>query len=467
MKNTTFDDNIILLSDSYKFGGHWNMLPEGTDTVYSYFESRTGGKWNEVTFFGFQYIAEKHLTGQVVTREKIEEAALYARKHFGTEAGFNRVGWEHILNEWGGKLPVIIKALPEGLTVPSGCVLLTIHNLGGRPTAWLTGFLETVLTHVWYGSTVATQSRHAKKLIRHFLEQTSDGGLLDFFIHDFGCRSVTCMEQAGFGGAAHLINFKGTDTVPALKFVHNVYGADLDTLAYSVPATEHSIMTPMGPTGESNIVGRLVEQFPTGILSVVGDSFNIYDFADKICGQTYHDAILARDGVFVIRPDSGDPEEVMLKLVNILWNRFGGTTNSKGYRVVNPKVRLLWGDGINLDGVRDVLGNFMVNGWAAENVACFGIGSNLLQRVNRDDLRFAFKCCAHYRDGKWVDVFKSPIEGGKNSKRGRLKLVRDGDTYKTVRLEESGEDVLVTVFESGELVKKYTFDEVRENAKLN
>lgn len=460
------NDNILLLTDSYKIGGHWNMLPEGTDTVYSYFEARAGAKWPEVTFFGLQYVIKKYLVGVVVTREKIEKAALYCRKHFGNDTAFNRAGWEHILNEWGGKLPVVIRAIPEGKTVPVNNVLMTIHNLGGAKTAWLTGYLETVLTHMWYGCTVATQSRQGKKMIKHFLDQTSDGGLIDFFIHDFGCRSVSCMEQAAYGGAAHLINFKGTDTVPALQFAEEVYGASLDGLAYSVPATEHSIMTPCGPAGESDIVGRLINQYPTGILSMVGDSFNIYEFAEKICGETYRDIILKRDGVLVIRPDSGDPEEVMLKLVNILWKKFGGTTNSKGYRVVNPKVRLLWGDGINLDGVRDVLGNFMVNGWAAENIACFGIGSNLLQIVKRDDLRFAFKCCAHERYGKWVDVFKSPIEGGKNSKRGRLKLVVDGDTFKTVRLKEAGDDILVEVFNAGDLVREYTFDEVRKNAEL-
>ena len=462
--NTT--ENLLLLGDSYKFGGHWNMLPDRTDTVWSYLEARTGAKWDEVTFFGLQYIIKKHLLGQVVTREKIEEAAMFARIHFGNDNAFNREGWEHILTAHGGKLPVIIRAVPEGTTVGVGNVLMTVHNLGGEKTAWLTGYLETVLTHVWYGCTVATQSRQGKKMAKHFLDVTSDGGLLDFFIHDFGCRSVTCMEQAAYGGAAHLINFKGTDTVPALKFAQEVYGADLNTLAFSVPATEHSIMTAMGPNGETEIMGRLLKQYPTGVLSVVGDSFNIYNFAEKICGETFHNDILARDGVFVIRPDSGDPEEVMLKLVNILWNKFGGTTNSKGFRVVNPKIRLLWGDGINLDGVRDVLGNFTVNGWATENISCFGIGSNLLQIVKRDDLRFAFKCSAHKRDEKWVDVYKSPIEGGKCSKRGRLKLIHDGGTFKTVRFEEPGEDILETVYESGELLIDQKFDDIRNRANM-
>lgn len=464
--NIDTNDNLLLLTDSYKIGGHWNMLPKDAEIVHGYFEARMGAKWAETVVFGPQGIIKKYLTGQVVTQEKIEEAAEYCRAHFGNDTAFNRAGWEHILKEWGGKLPLIIRNVREGTVVPVSNVLMTVTNLGGVKTNFVVGYLETLLSHVWYGTTVATQSREAKKIVKHYLDLTSDGGLLDFFIHDFACRSVTCMEQAGYGGAAHLINFLGTDTLPAMKYAKMLYGASLDGLAYSVPATEHQIMTADGADGEAAIVGRLLDLYPTGILSMVGDSFNIYEFARTICGELYREKILNRDGTVVIRPDSGDPVEVMLKLVNILWEKFGGTINSKGFRVVNPKVRLLWGDGINLIGVKAVFESFMTNGWAAENIACFGIGSNLLQKVNRDDLRCAFKCSAMFRDGAWQDVFKSPVEGGKESKKGRLKLIKDSDGYKTVRFEDEGEDLLVETFNHGELKNEITFPEVRENAKL-
>lgn len=464
--NIDTNDNLLLLTDSYKIGGHWNMFPTGTETVQAYLEARAGAKWDAVTFFGLQGIIKKYMTGQVVTREKIEEAAELCKEHFGNDTAFNRAGWEHILNEWSGKLPLIIRAVREGSVIPISNVLVTVENLGGEKTAWLVGYMETLLSHVWYGSTVATLSREARKIVKHNLDYTSDGGAIDFFIHDFACRSVTCMEQAGYGGAAHLINFKGTDTLPAMKFAKMLYGANLRGLAYSVPASEHQIMTAEGRDNEEAVVGRLLDKYPTGILSLVADSYNIYNFADKICGEVFKEKILARDGVLVIRPDSGEPEEVMLKLVNILWDKFGGTINSKGYKVINAKVRLLWGDGIDLHGVKTVFGSFMLNKWAAENIACFGIGSNLLQKVNRDDMRFAFKCNAQFRNGIWHDVFKSPIEGGKESKRGRIKLIKDGLEYKTVRLEAPGEDLLVTVFEAGELKNEITFDEVRKNSEL-
>jgi nicotinamide phosphoribosyltransferase len=464
--NIDTNDNLLLLSDSYKIGGHWKMLPKGAETNFGYYEARGGAKWDTVTVFSLQSIIKKHLTGVVVTREKIEEAAELCFEHFGNHEAFNRAGWEHILNEWGGKLPIVICAATEGSTIPISNVLMTVVNLGGEKTAWLVGYLETLISQVWYGNTVCTLSREAKKLAKHYLEYTSDGGALDFFIHDFACRSVTCMEQAGVGGAAHLVNFKGTDTVPAMKFAKMLYGAPFKGLAYSVPASEHGIMTAEGRDKETDVVRRLILDYPKGILSLVADSYNIYNFARVICGETLKDLILARDGVLVIRPDSGDPEEVMLKLVSIVWEKFGGSTNSKGYKVINNKVRLLWGDGINLDGVKRVLGVFMLNGWAAENIACFGIGSNLLQKVNRDDLRFAFKCSAQLRDGVWHDVYKDPIEGGKTSKRGRIKLIKENGEYKTVRIEEPGHDLLVTVFEAGELKNEITFDEVRNNAAL-
>jgi nicotinamide phosphoribosyltransferase len=462
--NIDTNDNLLLLTDSYKIGGHWNMFPDDVEFVQAYFECRAGAKFDEAVFFGPQGIIKKYLTGVVVTREKIEEAAEYCRFHFGNEDAFNRAGWEHILNVWGGKLPLVIRSAREGSVIPVNNVLMTVTNLGGKETRWLVGYMETLLSHVWYGTTVATQSREMKKLVQHYLKVTSDGGLVDFFIHDFACRSVTGMEQAGYGGAAHLINFKGTDTVPALKYAKMLYGANLATLAFSVPASEHQIMTADGKLGEPAIVGRLLKKYPKGILSLVGDSYHIYDFAAKICGEIYKDEILAREGVLVIRPDSGDPEEVMLKLANILWNKFGGTINSKGYKVIDPKVRLLWGDGIDPRGVKNVFGAFMVNGWAAENIACFGIGSNLLQKVNRDDLRCAFKCSAMFRNGEWQDVFKNPLEGGKTSKKGVLKLIKDADGYKTVKVTEPGEDLLVETFRAGELRNEINFDEVRANA---
>jgi len=234
--------NICLTTDSYKLN-HWNQYPKGTEKVYSYFECRKGSKFAETPFFGLQYIIKNHLEGVVVTRQKIENAAKVCKAHFGDEKYFNREGWEYILNNYEGKLPVVIKAVEEGTVVPINNVLMTIENTGGEKTAWLTNFLETILSQVWYPITVAALSREVKVNIKEYLDLTSDGGLLNFGLHDFGFRGASSWESAGIGGAAHLINFLGTDTVVAMEVAMNYYNANLDGLAYSVAATEHSVMT--------------------------------------------------------------------------------------------------------------------------------------------------------------------------------------------------------------------------------
>jgi len=461
--------NIVTLTDSYKMH-HWGMYPENTEVVYSYWEARKGAKWNETVFFGLQYFIKEYLEGVVVTREGIDQARMLATAHFGTDANFNGDMWEHILKEHDGKLPIRIKAVPEGTPVPINNVMLTIENTDPK-CAPLTNHLETLLCQMWAASTCATLSRETKKTIKKYLDQTaeSDAGL-GFMLHDFGFRGVSSVESAGVEGAGHLLNFLGTDTVKAMETAMEYYNAPLDGLAYSVPATEHSVMTAMGRDGEEEIVGRLLKQYPAGILSLVADSYDVYNFAENILGGVYKDEILARDGVVVCRPDSGDPDEVVAKLLDILADKFGATTNAKGYKVLNPKIRVLWGDGIDIVGIRSILATMKFRGYSAENIV-FGMGGGLLQKINRDTQRFAFKSSAQKRDGVWYDIFKDPLEGGKSSKRGRLKLEKgpDGEFYTTRQDDfphDHNEDYLETVFENGELVKEYTFEQARKNAEL-
>ena len=462
--------NICLTTDSYKLN-HWNQYPVGTEKVYSYFECRKGALYAETPFFGLQYIIKNHLEGVVVTREKIENAAKLCKAHFGSEKYFNREGWEHILNSWGGKLPVVIKAVEEGTVVPINNVLMTIENTGGAETAWLTNFLETILSQVWYPITVAALSRNVKTTIKEYLDATSDGGLLNFGLHDFGFRGASSWETAGIGGAAHLINFLGTDTVVAMEVAMNYYNANLENLAFSVAATEHSVMTALGKNGEEQVVENLLNEYPTGILSVVADSYDIYNFVSNIVGTKFKDRILARDGVFVVRPDSitpthPAPEDEMVWIMENLWANIGGTINSKGYKVINPKVRVLWGDGIDLYGIRMILHAIAKAGFASENMACFSMGGGLLQKVNRDTQRCAFKCSAQYRDGQWYDIQKNPKDASKASKKGKLKLTKINGKFETVGENDPGEDYLKVVFTNGVLVKEIDFDTVRKNAAL-
>ena len=462
--------NIITGTDSYKVG-HWNQYVPGTEVVYSYFEARTGAKFSYTVFFGLQYLLMEYLEGQVVTRCKIEQAAELFEKHFGNPNMFNRAMWEHILNEHGGCLPVRIKAVPEGTPVPNSNVLMVVENTD--PACYpLTNHLETLLSHVWYPSTVATLSRKVKELQKRFLVETAstmDG--LPFMLHDFGFRGTSSTESAGIGGAGHLVNYMGTDTVKAIETAMEYYEADV--CAFSVPATEHSVMTAMGPEGEVEIVERLLKEYPTGILSVVADSYNIYDFCEFIVGYKFRDQILERDGKFVIRPDSGDPVATVLKMLDVLSHKFECRANEKGYFVLPDQIRILWGDGLDYDKIYDILLAAKEAGWSAENFATFGMGGGLLQKVNRDTQRFAFKCCAMKRNGEWHDIYKEPLDKTKVSKKGRLALQKPvgahGNGFETVREELVTDDEcdwLVPVFENGKILKKYTFDDVRKRAEV-
>lgn len=438
--------NICLMSDSYKMG-HYNMYPDGTTKVYSYFESRDGAMFDETVFFGLQYLLKEYLVGQVVTRKKIDEAEMYINAHLGLGI-FNRKGWKYILDKYQGWLPVRIKAVDEGTVVPVSNVMMTVENLDPK-CFWLTNYLETLLTHVWSSSTVATLSREIKKMLTGYFIQTSDSmDLLDFYLHDFGYRGVSSYESAGIGGAGHLVNFKGTDTIAAIQCTVDYYSADLKTCAFSVPATEHSIMTSLGKDQDIEILGQLLDKYSSGLLSVVIDSYDYREFI-KEAAKRYKDKILNREGKVVFRPDSGDPVTVSREVFELLYDKFGGSINSKGFRVLVPQVGMLWGDGIGIEDIRSILGDFMVHGISAENIV-FGMGSGLLQKINRDMQRFAFKCSYQERNGKGYDIFKDPIDKSKMSKRGRF------DDNKSLK----------TVMEYGYLLNEQYFEDIRERARI-
>lgn len=472
-------NNIITKTDSYKLL-HWAMYPPGTTHVYSYFESRNGARFPETVFAGLQYILKEYLVGKVVTKDRIEWAAELTQAHLGNRDYFNFEMWNHILKKYGGRLPIRIKAVQEGTPVPVSNALLVIENLDDL-CAPLTNGLESLLTHVWHASTVASLSRETFKMIKKHLEASSDNlSGLKFMLHDFGYRGCSGDESSSVGGFGHLINGLGTDTVPAIEIAHDFYNANLAEIAYSVPATEHSIMTSMGESGESFIIKNLLDKFPRGILSVVADSYDIYRFVGEYVCKTFKDRIMTREPdangncAFVVRPDSisqmhKTPAEQVVWILQTLWSSFSGHVNNKSKLVLDKHVRVLWGDGIDKDGINEILTAVVEAGFSAENMV-FGMGGGLLQKINRDTQRSAFKSCAQKRGGMWHDIQKKPLDPSKISKKGRLKLVRRFDAhaavYLTVPEDAPGEDLLETVFENGELHRDMTLAQIRENAKL-
>lgn len=454
-------NNIILQTDSYK-PTHYKGYPSDLQQVHSYLESR-GGKFDSTLFFGLQYVLKHSLIGPVVTQAKIDEAAALFAKHYGSDKVFNREGWEYILNRHGGFLPLLIRAVPEGSLIPTHNVLMTIENTDtGVP--WLTNYVESVLLQsIWYGTTVATLSYNMKQMILKYLEETGDPSLIDFKLHDFGFRGVSSTESAGLGGAAHLVNFLGTDTLPALLTAREYYGADV--CGFSIPASEHSTICAWGKDRETQAYENMLDQYPEGLVAVVSDSYDIYNACENIWGGTLREKVLSRNGTLVIRPDSGDPQIVLPKVLHILRKKFGGHENSKGFFVLNPKVRVIWGDGINFESTKVLLEAVKQAGFSVDNIA-LGMGGALLQQVNRDTQKFAIKCSSVTVDSIERPVSKDPVtDSGKKSKAGKQMLYKAGGEYYTAPEGSPGEPALVDVFWNGKLTEEYTLDQVKKNLK--
>lgn len=453
-------DNIILRTDSYKLS-HWQQYPPGTTSVFSYFENRTGGQFPYTVFFGLQALIAKHLLGQVVTEEKIQEAKDLAEGHVGQ---FNEAGWRHILEAHDGRLPIRIRAVPEGMLVPESNVLMTIENTDPH-AYWLTNYLETLLVQAWYPTTVATLSHQVRRILLAALEKTGDPSLLPFKLHDFGFRGVSSVESAGMGGMAHLVNFMGTDTIEAVRYAQHYYDADMPGV--SIPASEHSTITSWGAEGELAAMRNMLQQYPTGLVACVSDSFDIDRACTEYWGGELKDEVLRRDGVLVVRPDSGDIVPMVMNVLRRLGNAFGTYHNANGYRILNDKVRVIQGDGCTIDTIDAVVRKMIEEGWSIDNIA-FGMGGGLLQKVDRDTQKFAFKCSSVTVEGEEVDVYKQPkSDPRKNSKRGRLELLKDrSGRFYTARegvAQESGDQSMMsTVFENGSFVKRYSFEEIRE-----
>lgn len=473
--------NPITATDSYKIGGHWAMLPDGTQAVYSYDEARIGAKYPYTVWAGLQTILKRL---KRITMDDVENAAYICQNHFMGPQYFNYQGWKAVVLEYGGYLPVEIRSVDEGTKVPVGNVHMTITNIGDKRFNFVTNHIESILTHVWYPSNVATKSAIIKENIIKNFRRSSDlpievqDEIAMFLLHDFGFRGAACPEAGAIGGVGHLFNFYGTDTVPALELAHDMYDADLSKLGFSCAATEHSIATAYGLELQDEItyVKTMMEKFPTGILSIVGDSRDITRFVNVVI-RNLKDDIIKRwengsgpvDRV-VVRPDSprweGDTPYAQVKWIfDTLYDIFGGEINSKGRKVLHPCVGCIYGDGLSEEEIFEIYDR-LSDDYDIYNCVV-GQGGGLLQKHNRDTQRKAIKCSAQKRNGEWIDIFKNPLDKSKASKRGRLALINDRGEYKTIRIEDLKyhENLLKLRYRAGELFNVTTFDEIRERLK--
>lgn len=460
-----FEINRIIDTDSYK-ASHWLQYPPNVTRAFFYLESRGSDRdWSETVFFGLQYLLKNYFLAPF-TQEMVEEAREVITAH---GLPFNYDGWTNLITKHNGKLPLRIRAVPEGSVVPLRNVLMTVETTDDE-FAWLGSWFETQLMRIWYAITVCSQSYQIKKDVYKYLSETADDADAEiaFKVHDFGARGVSSQETAAIGGAAHLVNFMGTDTMAALLLHRKFYHAPM--AGFSIPAAEHSTITSWGRENEIEAYRNMLKNFarPGALVAVVSDSWNIFEAVEKIWGEQLKQEVVDSGATVVIRPDSGEPVEVVSRVAQIMGEKFGTKTNLKGYKVLK-NVRIIQGDGVNQNSIKAILERLKTEGFSASNIA-FGIGGSLLQKIDRDTLKFAYKCSAIVVDEKLVEVYKQPItDTGKYSKRGRLDLILHNGKYETAKLETAEtiaaeNAVMRTVFENGELLIDDNLEEIRKRA---
>lgn len=449
--------NFILDTDSYKLS-HFLGYPQDATNIYSYAESR-GGVYPATVWFGAQRFA-KQLAEVRVTRADVMEALRFSQLH---GVPFNEEDWLNIVFKHAGRIPVRIKSAPEGLLIPTRNVLCTVENTD--PTMpWLTSYIETALLRAtWYPTTVATRIHGMKERIKPYYAATGTMGGMGFGVLDFSARGCSSRETAEVGGLAHMLSFVGSDNIPAIVAASQYY--DEPMAAYSVAATEHSVTTAWGREGEDASIEYLIENMmpENGILSMVSDTYNVYEYVKKIA--KHQDKIRNKGGTVVIRPDSGDMTQVLPKIYESMCDLFDKTQNDKGYYVFD-RAKILQGDGINEHTVTVPFDLAKMSGISADSVMT-GSGGGLMQaNIDRDTCKFAFKASNVTRNGIDVPIAKDPItDTGKRSKQGRLKLVRNGSLFETI--DESlwssivREDLLRTIYENGKLHNMETLSDIR------
>lgn len=467
----------VLLKDFYKVG-HPFQYPRKTEVVYSNLtprSSRVPGV-NFVITFGAQYFAEEYLIRQFNEGffDQPLDVVMKAYKRRITNAlGPDAITFDHIESLWRlGYLPLLVKALPEGLKVPLRVPILTIRNTH-RDFGWLTNMVETVMSNVlWMPSTSATTAYLYRRKFEQYAKQT--GAPRDFVKwqgHDFSMRGMAGMEAACMSGAAHLLSFTGTDTIPAIDFLEEYYYANSDeeSVGGSVAATEHSVMSVAGAQNEYDTYRRLItEVYPKDILSIVSDTWNFWNVITEIL-PALKGVILKREGKVVIRPDSGDPVKIICGdpeatvnsvqykgAIQLLWEIFGGTINAQGYKELDPHIGLIYGDSITPERQQAILEGLKAKGFASSNVV-LGIGSYTYQHVTRDTFGFAIKATYAEVNGEAFNIFKKPAtdDGVKNSAKGLL-AVLGGTEGRLLDLKEEcdwvaeGCGLLKPIFEDSE-----------------
>jgi nicotinamide phosphoribosyltransferase len=513
----------LLTADGYK-SSHFKIWPRGTSRVLINWTNRNSKYLGDVTHavvFGLQAWVQSYLVEmwapffatdvEDVVREYDELLAMY----FGPD---NVIGTDHIRQlHTLGYLPLHIRGLREGTLAPIGIATVTIENT--HPDFyWLPNYVETALSAgTWHPATVATIALQYRELMEGWALRTDPDGLpgVDYQAHDFSFRGQQSIDGAAAAGAGHLLSFLGTDTMLSFDWIRRYYAGDNGQLGASVPATEHSVMTVRGPQGELETFNTILDTFPTGIVSAVSDGFDLFKVITETLPQL-HERIMSRAGKLVIRPDSGDPVDILcgdidvrdkyvdngdcdaawnaaerganlshfdheksrgrltsenIGVVELLWDQFGGATNEQGYKVLDPHIGAIYGDSITLDRANRIFERLEAKGFASTNVV-LGIGSYTYVMVTRDSLGSAVKSTWAEVDGEPVDIQKDPKTAGafsKKSAKGRIAVVHDADG-ELIQLEQASpiderDSLLTSVWVDGEFTRYDSFSQVRQTLR--
>jgi nicotinamide phosphoribosyltransferase len=478
--------NPLLLTDGYKVD-HRRQYPAGTTLVYSNWtprKSRIEGV-NEVVLFGLQYFIKKYILEDFETyffKQPKEKVVAEYRRRINNYLGENQVGTKHIedLHDLG-YIPMVIKSLPEGSSVPVRVPMFTVYNT--KPEFfWLTNYFETLLSAVvWMPCTSATIAKQYRNILDKYAAETSSAPtFVDWQGHDFSMRGMAGIEASVSSAAGHLLSFTGTDTIPAIDFLEKYYNADSDKelIGGSVAATEHSVMC-MGTTeGEFETFKRLIcKVYPKGIVSIVSDTWDLWKVLTEYLPNLKTE-IVNREGKVVVRPDSGNPTDIICGnpngrnenerkgVIELLWDTFGGTINDKGYKELIPQIGAIYGDSITIERAKDICERLKQKGFASTNVV-LGIGSYTYQYNTRDTFGFAMKATYGEVDGVGREIFKDPItdDGTKKSAKGLMKVVREVGKYKLidqVSWEEEKQGELKEIFRDGKLLIDQSLAEIRQ-----
>lgn len=476
--------NSLLLTDGYKVGHHL-QYPVGTSLVYSNFTPRSNKYAPEgcdkVVSFGQQMammIIHESFERDFFSRPK-EEVCLEMKReltlYLGAEYDVSHFEALHDL----GCLPIKVKIIEEGTLVPMKIPVLTIYNTLAE-FYWLTNYLETILSNLlWKPMTSATIAYEYRKVLSYWQEKTDaeKSWFIDWQGHDFSMRGLDSIEATISSGMGHLTSFMGTDSLPAIHGARKYYWG-VGAIAGSVNATEHSVMCAGTKEDELGTFRRLMETFPTGILSIVSDTWDLWRVCTKYLPALKNE-ILSRDGKIVIRPDSGDPVVILCGdpfkaelnnaehkgVIELLWDVFGGTVNEQGYKVLDPHIGAIYGDSITIERANEICRRLEAKGFASTNVV-LGIGSFTYQYNTRDTFGFAMKATYVEVNGEGREIFKNPVtdDGTKKSATGLLSVHKENGELvlkDKQSWEEEGSGILQTIYADGKFYNQTSLSEIK------